>query len=246
VRDKVRSSGLTRCSWIALKAQRARGSEPPSRTDIAAFSTRANHASTGVARRLRRHWLRAWAETPQAVFGGAKTRGRALREAPQAALKKSAWKRAMTRARRREKRADALIDHANSIRPYVRWARSTQKKVNECARASCALTRFSCTLRDWICQNVNASFLSACDDRSDDQNGKLIQTDMHINSTKKNSRTAWSGSGMAAFSFLRSAARWCDWLPGTPDVSPDVEGTEAEVLQKWGVAAVQLVPNSLA
>ena len=32
--------------------------------------------------------------------------------------------------------------------PYVSWARSAQKKVNETSRASCALTRFSCTLRD--------------------------------------------------------------------------------------------------
>jgi hypothetical protein len=42
--------------------------------------------------------------------------------------------------------ARAKIAILNS--PYVRWRASPQKKVNESSRASCALTRFSCTLRD--------------------------------------------------------------------------------------------------
>jgi hypothetical protein len=48
----------------------------------------------------------------------------------------------------REKRSATRAKNAFFISPYVRWRASTQKKVNESSRASCALTRFSCTLRD--------------------------------------------------------------------------------------------------
>ena len=44
--------------------------------------------------------------------------------------------------------AAAREKHARWRKPYVRWARSMQKKVNDSSRACCALTRFSCTLRD--------------------------------------------------------------------------------------------------
>jgi len=62
--------------------------------------------------------------------------------------KKSAVQRAARRARRREKRGAARVENTKIKTSYVRWARSARKKVNESARASCALTRFSCTLRD--------------------------------------------------------------------------------------------------
>jgi hypothetical protein len=45
-------------------------------------------------------------------------------------------------------RCDERAENTKIKSSYVRWARPLQKKVNESARASCALTRFSCTLRD--------------------------------------------------------------------------------------------------
>ncbi len=48
----------------------------------------------------------------------------------------------------RESMLAGRIQNALFISPDGRWRASSRKKVNDSSRASCALTRFSCTLRD--------------------------------------------------------------------------------------------------
>jgi hypothetical protein len=105
-------------------------------------------------------YLRAQKQAPPGAraqaFSGAPTGPKiGLIHAPRRAQK--AWRRraesgakncARTRAAARESTPHAREKSWQSRRPYVRWARSTRKKVNDSSRACCALTRFSCTLRD--------------------------------------------------------------------------------------------------